>query len=57
MYWMATIIFLVAYALIISEKIHKTKVALFGAAIVLVSKVLLQHEAFHDIEEVILHFA
>jgi len=50
MYWIATAIFVVAYALIISEKIHKTKVALFGAAVVLVSKVLLQHEAFHDLD-------
>lgn len=50
MFWTATIIFLVAYALIISEKIHKTKVALFGAALTLITKVLLQHEAFNDIE-------
>lgn len=50
MYWIATLIFLAAYALIISEKIHKTKVALFGAALVLVSKVLLQHEAFNDLD-------
>ncbi|MCF6265093.1 MAG: ArsB/NhaD family transporter [Desulfuromusa sp.] len=50
MFWTATIIFLVAYALIISEKIHKTKVALFGAALVLMTKVLLQHEAFNDID-------
>ena len=50
MFWTATAIFLVAYALIISEKIHKTKVALFGAALVLITKVLLQHEAFHDLD-------
>jgi Na+/H+ antiporter NhaD/arsenite permease-like protein len=50
MFWTATSIFLVSYAVIISEKIHKTKVALFGAAITLLSKVLLQHEAFHDID-------
>lgn len=50
MFWTATLIFLVAYALIISEKVHKTKVALFGAALVLITKVLLQHEAFNDIE-------
>jgi Na+/H+ antiporter NhaD/arsenite permease-like protein len=48
MFWTATTIFLVAYAVIISEKIHKTKVALFGAALTLIAKVLLQHEAFHD---------
>ncbi len=50
MFWIATSIFLVAYALIISEKIHKTKVALFGAALVLITKVLLQEEAFNDLE-------
>lgn len=50
MFWTATAIFIVAYSLIISEKIHKTKVALFGAALVLICKVLVQHEAFHDID-------
>ncbi|WP_321366158.1 ArsB/NhaD family transporter [uncultured Desulfuromusa sp.] len=50
MFWTATAIFLVAYALIISEKIHKTKVALFGAALTLITKVLLQHEAFNDMD-------
>jgi len=50
MFWIATAIFLVAYALIISEKIHKTKVALLGAALTLITKVLLQHEAFNDID-------
>lgn len=50
MFWTATAIFLVAYALIISEKIHKTKVALFGAALTLITKVLFQHEAFSDVD-------
>ncbi|WP_457571876.1 SLC13 family permease [Desulfovulcanus sp.] len=50
MFWTATLIFLISYAIIISEKIHKTKVAMFGAALVLIAKILLQHEAFHDIE-------
>jgi len=50
MFWTATTIFLVAYALIISEKIHKTKVALFGAALMLITKVLLQREAFNDMD-------
>jgi len=48
MFWTATAIFFIAYALIISEKIHKTKVALFGASLILISKVLLQDEAFYD---------
>ncbi|EAT16192.1 SLC13 family permease [Desulfuromonas acetoxidans] len=50
MYWFATGIFILAYALIISEKIHKTKVALFGAAITLIGKILDQNEAFHNLE-------
>jgi Na+/H+ antiporter NhaD/arsenite permease-like protein len=50
MFWTATLIFICAYAVIISEKVHKTKVALMGAALVLLTKILLQHEAFHDIE-------
>jgi Na+/H+ antiporter NhaD/arsenite permease-like protein len=50
MFWTATTIFVLAYALIISEKIHKTKVALLGAALILITKILLQHEAFNDID-------
>lgn len=50
MFWIATAIFFVSYALIISEKVHKTKVALFGAALVLITKVLMQEEAFNSIE-------
>ncbi len=46
-FWTATIIFLLAYAVIVSEKIHKTIVAVFGAALMLVFKILHQHEAFH----------
>jgi Na+/H+ antiporter NhaD/arsenite permease-like protein len=46
-FWTATAIFLLAYALIISEKIHKTIIAIFGAGLMLVLKILEQHEAFH----------
>jgi len=46
-FWTATIIFLLAYAVIVSEKIHKTIIALFGAGLMLVLKILEQHEAFH----------
>jgi Na+/H+ antiporter NhaD/arsenite permease-like protein len=46
-FWTATIIFLLAYAVIVSEKIHKTVVALLGAGLMLVLKILQQHEAFH----------
>lgn len=46
-FWTATVIFLTAYAVIVSEKIHKTIVALFGASLLLVLKLLQQREAFH----------
>lgn len=46
-FWTATVIFLLAYAVIISEKIHKTIIAIFGAGLMLVLKILEQHEAFH----------
>jgi Na+/H+ antiporter NhaD/arsenite permease-like protein len=46
-FWTATVIFLLAYAVIVSEKIHKTVVAVFGASLMLVLKILEQHEAFH----------
>jgi Na+/H+ antiporter NhaD/arsenite permease-like protein len=46
-FWTATAIFLLAYAIIVSEKIHKTIVALVGASLMLVLKILEQHEAFH----------
>jgi len=46
-FWAATLIFLSAYGLIISERIHKTIVAVFGAGAVLVLGILDQHEAFH----------
>ncbi|MYL83287.1 hypothetical protein GTA51_09095 [Desulfovibrio aerotolerans] len=50
MFWVAVGIFFTAYAVIVSEKIHKTKVALFGAALTLLTKVLTQHDALHDID-------
>lgn len=45
-FWAATIMFILAYGLIISERIHKTIVAIVGAGIVLVLGILDQHEAF-----------
>lgn len=45
-FWIATSIFFIAYIIIVSEKIHKTKVALFAAALMIVLKILDQHEAF-----------
>ena len=46
-FWTATVIFVLAYAVIVSEKIHKTIVAIMGASLMLVLKILQQHEAFH----------
>lgn len=47
-YWTACLIFLVALGLIVSEKIHKTKVALLGAAAMLLLQIVSQTEAFHS---------
>ena len=49
-FWVATTIFILAYALIISEKIHKTIVALTGAALMIVLSIVTQEEAFHSPE-------
>jgi len=49
-FWIATAIFLIAYAIIVSEKIHKTIIAVFGAGLMLVLKILEQNEAFHTEE-------
>ncbi|WP_243363248.1 SLC13 family permease [Fundidesulfovibrio terrae] len=50
MFWIAVGIFFSAYAVIVSEKVHKTKVAMFGAALTLLTKVLTQHDALHNID-------
>jgi len=49
-YWAACIIFVVCLAMIVFEKIHKTKVALFGAALVLLLSIVSQEEAFHSMD-------
>lgn len=43
--WFAGILFLIVYAFIISEKIHRTVLALCGAALLVLLGVLTQHEA------------
>ena len=48
MYWTATAVFLLVYALIISEKVEKTKAALFGGAAMLGLSILTQEEAFYS---------
>ncbi len=49
-FWTATLIFVISYAVIVSEKVHKTKVALMGASLMLILKILDQKEAFHSEE-------
>jgi len=46
-FWTATIIFIIAYTVIVTEKVHKTIVAICGASLMLILKILDQHEAFH----------
>jgi Na+/H+ antiporter NhaD/arsenite permease-like protein len=46
----AVIIFLLAYALIISEKIHRTVTALGGAVLLILFQVINQETAFHHID-------
>ena len=41
--WFAGILFLIVYAFIISEKIHRTVLALCGAALLVLLGVLTQH--------------
>ena len=49
-FWVATSIFLLAYALIVSEKIHKTIIAIFGAALMIVLGIVTQEDAFYSID-------
>ncbi|MBP2629994.1 MAG: Citrate transporter [Firmicutes bacterium] len=46
----AVIIFLFAYGLIISEKIHRTLTALAGGALLILFQVINQETAFHHID-------
>ncbi len=47
-YWLACGIFVAAFVVIVSEKVHKTKVALFGAGLVLALGLVSQADAFHS---------
>lgn len=48
--WIALILFILAYAVIVSEKIHRTKIALIGAICVLLFKIMPQEEAIRMID-------
>ena len=49
-FWTATAIFVLVYALIISEKIHKTILAIFGGALMIVIGIVSQEDAFYSAE-------
>ncbi|MBU0483822.1 MAG: ArsB/NhaD family transporter [Proteobacteria bacterium] len=46
-FWTASMVFLLSYVLIISERVHKAIVAICGASLMIGLKILDQHEAFH----------
>jgi len=49
-FWIATALFILAYGLIVSEKIHKTIVVIFGAALMIVLRIVTQEDAFHSMD-------
>jgi Na+/H+ antiporter NhaD/arsenite permease-like protein len=49
-FWVATAIFILVYGLIVTEKIHKTILAIVGASTMIVLGILTQEEAFHSPE-------
>jgi Na+/H+ antiporter NhaD/arsenite permease-like protein len=49
-FWIATTVFLLAYGLIIWDKIHKTIIALFAAALLIVIGIVTQEEAFTSMD-------
>jgi Na+/H+ antiporter NhaD/arsenite permease-like protein len=48
--WFAGILFLIIYTVIISEKIHRTIIALWGAALLIILGILTQQEAINYID-------
>lgn len=48
--WIALLLFVIAYGIIVSEKIHRTKVALVGAICVLLFNIMSQETAIHMID-------
>lgn len=47
---LSILIFLVAYAIIVSEKIHRTIVAMVGASLVILTGIMTQEEALHHVD-------
>ncbi|MDD4601193.1 putative transporter [bioreactor metagenome] len=50
MAWIAVIIFIVVYGFIVSEKIHRTKIALVGAILVILAAIMPQSEAISKVD-------
>ncbi|MEN6324720.1 MAG: ArsB/NhaD family transporter [Syntrophomonas sp.] len=48
--WLAGILFIIVYGLIISEKIHRSIIAIFGASLLLILGILVQAEAIKYID-------
>ncbi len=48
--WLAGGIFLITYALIVSEKIHKSVAAVFGGVAMIILGIISQEKAFHSID-------
>ncbi len=49
-FWIATAIFILVYGLIVTEKIHKTILAIVGASTMIVLGIVTQEDAFHSID-------
>ena len=48
--WIAVVVFVVAYAIIISEKIHRTVIALGAASLLILLGVLNQEQALEGVD-------
>ena len=50
LFWVALAIFFISYVIIVSEKIHRTVIALSGALLMILLGVLTQEEALHGVD-------
>jgi len=48
--WMSTAILVITYVILLSEKVHRTVIALFGAGVAIVTDVLNQTQAIAGID-------
>lgn len=46
----ASVVFLITYAVIVSERLHRTTAALMGGLLMILARVLTQEEAFHAVD-------